>query len=129
MPVVYVIEPEEKLIRTRCIGNITKAEVIEHFRTLQRDPCCPDRLDVFLDLRETTSLPFTGQIHAVAHEISETRKKVHFNICAVVATTDALYGMMRMFAVVAGRYFTVVQVFRVADEAENWLASQRLLAK
>ena len=82
-----------------------------------------------MDLRETTSLPFTGEIHAVAHEISETRKKVHFNICAVVATTDALYGMMRMFAVVAGRYFTVVQVFRVAAEAEEWLASQRLLAK
>jgi hypothetical protein len=34
-----------------------------------------------------------------------------------------------MFAVVAGRYFTAVQVFRVAEEAEEWLASQRLLAK
>ena len=129
MPVTYVIDTEEKLIRTRCIGNVTLNEVIAHFRTLERDPVCPDILDVFLDLSETTSLPLSGQISAVAVEISRIKKKVRFNTCAVVATRDALFGMLRMFSVVAAPYFTAIHVFRVACEAEEWLASQKSLAK
>jgi hypothetical protein len=129
MPVTYVIDTKEKLIRTSCVGDVTVHEVIEHFRTLERDPACPGRLDVFLDVSKTTSLPFTGEISAVAVEISRIKKKVRFNICAVVATRDALYGMLRMFSVLAGPYFTAIRVFRVADEAEEWLASQRSLAK
>jgi len=129
MPVSYNINAEEKFIHTRCVGNVTLDEVIAHFRTLEHDPACPDSLDVFLDLSEITSLPFTGQISAVAVEISRIKKKVRFNICAVVATRDALFGMLRMFSVVASPYFTAIRVFRVASEAEEWLASQKSLAK
>src|SRR5438132_5438250 len=118
MPVTYVIDTEEKLIRTSCIGNVTLNEVIAHFRTLERDPVCPDILDVFLDLSETTSLPLSGQISAVAVEISRIKKKVRFNACAVVATRDALFGMLLMFYVVAGPYFSSILVLRVASDAE-----------
>jgi hypothetical protein len=129
MPVTYVIDQQEKLIRTRCVGNVLVGEVIDHFRTLERDPACPDRLDVFLDLSETTSLPFTTEITAVAQEINRVRKKVRFGACAVLATSDALFGMMRMFAVLAGAYFSEIRVFRSAGEAEAWLSVQRSLAK
>ena len=127
MPVVYVIDREQNLIRTRCIGDIKLPEVLEHFRTLQRDPDCPDWLDVFLDLREIASLPFTVEINTVAQEISTTKSRVQFKICAVVAASDAMFGMMRMFSVVAERYFSAVRVFRTGLEAEEWLASQQLL--
>jgi hypothetical protein len=129
MPVTYAINPEEKLIRTRCTGNVTVQEVIDHFRTLERDPACPDTLDVFLDVSETTSLPLTTEITSVAVEISRIKKKVRFNICAVVATRDALFGMLRMFSVVAGPYFTAIRVFRDAAQAEEWLSSQKTLTK
>ena len=62
-------------------------------------------------------------------EFSRIKKKVRFNTCAVVATRDALFGMLRMFSVVAGPYFTAIHVFRGASEAEEWLASQKSLAK
>jgi hypothetical protein len=129
MPVTYTINRKEKLIRTQCVGNVTVHEVIDHFRTLERDPDCPDSLDVFLDLSEITSLPFTGEITSVAVEISRIKKKVRFNICAVVATREALFGMLRMFSVVAGPYFTAIRVFRAAAQAEEWLASQKSLAR
>jgi hypothetical protein len=129
MPVTYVIDQQEKLIRTRCVGNVLVGEVINHFRTLERDPACPDRLDVFLDLSETTSLPFTAEITAVAQEINRVREKVRFCACAVLATGNALFGMMRVFAVVAGGYFSEIRVFRSADEAEVWLSAQRSLTK
>lgn len=75
MPVTYVIDSEERLIRTRCIGDVKINEVIGHFRTLKHDPNCPNRLEVFLDVSETTSLPFTREITFVAQEINRLRKK------------------------------------------------------
>jgi hypothetical protein len=129
MPVTYVINAQERLIRTRCIGNVVVGEVINHFRTLEQDPDCPERLDVFLDVSETTSLPFTAEITAVAQEINRVRKKVRFGACAVVATGDALFGMMRMFAVLAGAYFSEIRVFRSPGEAEAWLSAQRAIAR
>jgi hypothetical protein len=75
MAVTYVIDPNEKLIRTKCVGNVTLPEVIGHFRELERDPNCPQRLDVFLDLSETHSLPLTREIAAVAAEIARIKKR------------------------------------------------------
>ena len=129
MPVTYAIDVKEKLIRTKCTGDVKFQEVIEHFRTLERDPNCADRLDVFLDLSRITSLPATGQISGVAREIARIKEKVRFNICAVVAPTDAIFGMLRMFEVMAKPYFSEIRVFRVAADAEAWLTSQRVSAK
>src|SRR6266700_550449 len=125
MPVTYTIDTKEKLIRTNCAGDVKFHEVIEHFRMLERDPYSVDRLDVFLDLSRITSLPATGQITGVTREIARIKQKVRFNVCAVVATTDALFGMLRMFEVMAKPYFTEIRVFRVAADAEAWLASQK----
>jgi len=129
MPVTYVIYPKEKLIRTKCIGNVTVGEVTGHFRELEHDPNCTHRLDVFLDLSETSSLPLTREITAVAAEIARVKKRVRFNICAIVATRTALYGMLRMFEVIAGPYFGAIRVFRTTERAEEWLASQRAVAR
>jgi len=129
MPVTYVIDTQQKLIRTKCIGNATLPEVIGHFRELERDPDCPHQLDVFLDLSETTSLPLTHYFSAVAAEIGRIKKKVRFNACAVVATRTALFGMLRMLEVMAAPYFGAFRVFRAASQAEEWLASQRSVTK
>jgi hypothetical protein len=121
MPVTYVIDSSRKLIRTKCAGDVTLAEVIDHFRQLVRDPECPEYLDVLLDLSEETSLPSTSELVAVAYEIRRVRQKVRFGMCAVVAQRDALYGMLRVFEVVAQDYFGAIHVFRTHEEAETWL--------
>jgi hypothetical protein len=126
MPVTYTLDAKERLIRTQCVGDVTLAEVLAHFRELERDPNSPGRVDVFLDLSETTSLPVTVQIAAVADEIKRIRAKVRFHACAVVAQRDALFGMLRMLEVKAEPFFHAFCVFRVSTEAETWLAAQRL---
>lgn len=129
MPVTYTIDTQEKLIRTRCVGHVTFKEVADHFRALERDPDCAARLDVVLDLSQATSLPTSGQLTAVTNEIKRIQERVRFNACAVVATRDALFGMLRVFEVLAEPYFTTIRVFRVAAEAEAWLGSQRVPVK
>jgi hypothetical protein len=125
MPVTYTIDTQERVIRTHCIGMATLAEVVGHFRALERDPECAGRLDVLLDLSEMKSLPKAGQIQAVPYEVARIREKVRFEACAIVATTDPLFGMLRMFEVLAERYFRVIHVFRNRAEAEAWLVSER----
>lgn len=113
------------LIRTTCHSPLTFADVIDHFRTLKDDPACSGHLDVLLDVSEADSLPATTQLGAVATELAVVRAKVQFGNCAVVATRNAMFGMMRMFEVLAARYFDAIQVFRSSAEAEAWLAAQR----
>jgi hypothetical protein len=125
VPVTYRIDVARKVIRTVCSSPLTFAEVIGHFRTLQQDPECFGILDVLLDLREADLVPERGQVDAVTTELGAIRGKVHFGIFAVIAPNDAMYGMMRMFEVLASQHFRASRVFRTADEAEAWLAAQR----
>jgi len=125
MPVTYAIDTQERVIRTQCAGMVTLADVVDHFRELERDPGCVEHLDVLLDLSETNSLPRTQDIRAIPFELQRIREKVRFEACAIVAGTDALFGMLRMFEVLAERYFRVIHVFRTRGEAETWLVSER----
>ena len=127
MPVTYKIEDDKRTIRTKCIGFVTLDEVIDHFRTLQQDPDCRIT-SMFLDLSEVDSLPGTGQISTVINEVKKLRGRVRFGACAILATRDALVGMMRVFEVMGEEYFRVMRTFRVANEAEAWLVSQQSLA-
>jgi len=127
MSVTYSIDADQKIIRTRCVGKVTYQEVTDHLRTLACDSECPDRLDVLLDVREMSSLPEGTELWAFGHELSKLREKVKFEICAIVAPSDALFGMMRAFEVISQDYFHAICVFRVASAAEEWLETQRSL--
>jgi hypothetical protein len=125
MPVTYQIDNSRNLIRTRCTGPVTIHEVIEHFCQLEKDPDCPPGLDVLLDLSEETTVPTRDNLREVASKISRIRRTVQFGACAIVASTDALFGMLRMFEVFAEQLFHESQVCRTVEEAEDWLASRR----
>ena len=125
MPVTYQIDRANRLVHTTCTGPITLADVIDHFRTLEQDPACPDCVDVLLDVQEGTTVPKSAELRDVAREIARIRGRVQFGVCAIVANTDILFGMMRMFEVFAEDYFHETQAFRTVGEAEAWLALQR----
>ena len=125
MPISYQFSADKRTIRTTCTGHLTLSEVINHFQALSRDPECPERLDVFLDVSDVNSLPDTRQISAVVTQMNKVRPRVRFEACAIVASRDALFGMMRMFEVVAEELFRVTHTFLSATEAEAWLALQQ----
>jgi hypothetical protein len=98
--------------------------VLNHFRQLAADPNRPDRLDVLLDLSDQTSLPRASQLREVADAIRRVREQVQFGSVAVVARTNALYGMLRMFEVFTEHLFGEASVFRSVEQAEIWLAAR-----
>lgn len=123
MPVTYTLDNRHGTIRTKCCGAITIEEVVQHFRQLAQDPDCPDRLDVLLDLSEETSIPTRTNLEEVTREIQAIQGRVQFRRCAIVASTDALFGMLRMFEIFTEQYFRQTFVFRTTAEAEAWLAA------
>ena len=128
MPVTYVIEPSASIVRTRCVGRVRFDEVMRHFADLAADPDCPDTLDVLLDLSELTSLPETWQLRSVSSEMGLVSHRVRFGACAIVATSDAVFGIARMYEVLAEDHFRATRVFREMRPAEEWLASHRQVA-
>jgi hypothetical protein len=125
VPVTYQIEQGKNLIRTKCFGDVGMAEILDHFRTLENDPQRPAAADVFLDLREVTSVPSADQLRAVTTEISRIVPNLRFGACAIVTDRDVMFGMSRMFSVFAEKYFRAISVFRSAGEGERWLDEHR----
>jgi hypothetical protein len=125
VPVTYRLDGANRLIYTTCTGPVTVAEVVDHFRVLEQDPCCPDHVDVLLEVKDGTTVPKSNELQQVTRAIERIRGRVQFGTCAIVAPTDVLFGKMRMFEVFAEAYFDETQVFRTCGEAEVWLASKR----
>jgi hypothetical protein len=125
MPVTYQIDHESGLIRTRCEGDVTFAEVVGHFRELERDADLPARLDVLLDLTEMSSIPESHQLRSVASEVARLRQRLEWGSCAIVASRDVLFGMSRMLQVFVEPNVASAKVFRELDQARRWLASIR----
>ena len=125
MPVTYSIDKTQGIIVTRCIGDVTLGQVIEHFDILIRDPDCPPKLDVLLDLTECSVIPETHQLEPVSDKIGSIRKNVQFEACAIVVSSELMFGMARIFLVFADERFQMAQVFRAVDQAKKWLNEQK----
>jgi len=129
VPISYQIDAEKNLIRTKAVGQLTLQEVVNHFRTLEKDAQRPERPDVFLDLSEVDSAPDTRQLSIVVGEMKRIGAKLRFGACAILASRDALFGMMRMFEALAEEFFRETRTFRDETEALVWLVSRQSLAE
>jgi len=125
MPVTYDVDRDLSLIRTRCSGDVKLADVVAHFRELERDASLPECLDVLLDLTEVGTNPGSDQLRSAAREVEILSRKIEWGACAIVADRDILFGIARMFHAFAADQFTQANVFREREEAERWLASLR----
>jgi hypothetical protein len=125
MPISYEIDRERGLIWTRCIGVSTLEEVLAHFGELRSQPNLPEGMDVLLDLSEMTNAPERDQLRSVAGEVKDLTPKLRWGAIAIVAPTDLLFGMSRMFGIFSEGHFADTGVFRTIGEAERWLDLER----
>jgi hypothetical protein len=129
VPITYQIDAAKNLLRTTAVGQLTQQEVVDHFQALAKDAQRPERPDVFLDLSAVDSLPDVRQLSIVIGEMRKIGAKLRFGTCAIVASRDALFGMMRMFEAQAEEFFRETRTFRTATKAETWLVSRQLRAE
>ena len=100
------------------------AQVLLTFRSSRSTRTVPIQLDVVPTSQQ--AIPSSDQLRAVSKEILRVRPTVKFGSCAIVASSDALFGTALVFEVFAARAFRATKVFRQTSTAEAWLSSQRL---
>jgi hypothetical protein len=128
MPITFRINEEESLIRTAGFGYVTPAEVTAHFSELSRVWPRGMKLDVLLDLSGCTSLPEISQLRDVVAQIQVLGGRKRFGVCAIVASRELLYGLLRVFELLANQRFAAVRVFRSVPAAIVWLHDNRVSA-
>ena len=125
MPITYQLDAERRLIRTEAAGDVTLEEVFGHLRDVEADPGLPAEANGLIDLSECTSLLTTEQVVSIEPVLRRLDGKMRFGACALVASRDALFGMLRMFEVFAHPHFERLRVFRDASHARAWLDNGR----
>ena len=121
MPIEYRIDYDWNLVRTRCSGEVTLQQVLDHFDRLEQDPDRPPRLHVLLELTGLVTAPRSDELQAVARRINRLAD-LRFGLCAILVDRDLIFGIARIFVAFAEGRFEAVQVFKSAVAAEAWLA-------
>jgi hypothetical protein len=129
MAISFSIDIRASLIHTVGSGDVTPAEVDEHFTQLSNVWPRGAKLDVLLDLSSCTSLPDISQLRAVVSRIQIFGGRKRFGVCAIVATSERLFGMLRVFELLAVRRFVAVRVFRAESAAMAWLRERSSAVK
>ncbi len=121
MPISFSIDMPASLIHTLGSGDVTPAEVDEHFTHLSNVWPRGAKLDVLLDLSACTSLPAIPQLLAVVSRIQIFGGRKRFGVCAIVAASEPLHGLLRVFELLADHRFDAIRVFRTESAAMVWL--------
>jgi hypothetical protein len=87
------------------------------------DPDWKPRYNILVDLRETDKFDLSvTDIEELASLHESLRSVIGDGKLAVVALSDAVYGVSRMWETVTeGHTFKAINVFRDLREAEDWL--------
>lgn len=119
MPITFLLDDSRRRIRTTISGPVTFDDVLAHVQVLVRANAlaCADVIDA-----RATSGPglFSGDIRKIAQLVGSLRRDHVVGPRAIVVTSNAAYGMVRMLAVLASPW-AAVEVFREVDPAERWL--------
>ena len=118
MPISYQIDPKQQLVVSHLSGVVTNDEVQAHNSSLPTDPHFDPNYRQLIDLTGITEIRITTDTVTTAAQhqyfTPGTRR-------AFVATSEATFGMARMFALRAEAGGQTIEVFRDRTEAEKWL--------
>jgi hypothetical protein len=120
MPIENQIIPSRRLVITRIFGEVVYEDIESISKQLISMTDFDPHFDQLVDLSGVVKVNVTSDMmrnhaRAVYPYAKDSR-------CSVIATSDLVYGMARMYAAVQNdrREF---RVFRTVMEAEAWLAS------
>jgi len=122
MPVENKIIVEKRLIITRMFGDVDYADVTSVNQMLTAMPEFDRSFDQLVDLTGIAKINVSADVlRNFARGQVVFRKESR---CAVVAPTDLVYGMARVYASVQSDR-NDFQIFRTFEEAQSWLAIEK----
>jgi hypothetical protein len=122
MPVTY--EFDGAIVALRLTGNYETADVRAALRRALDDPRCPHAAGLLFDIRGSRSIAqrTANEVRAMAQFIAGHAERFGRRL-ALLADTDASFGLMRLGAVTVEQQGVETSVFRDAADAEEWLGA------
>jgi hypothetical protein len=120
VPGSYTLFPESRFVYSRAWGLLTEAVLIAHSRALAGDPRFQPSFAQLSDLREVTEVAVTGA------GVREAAAASPFGVGsrrALVASSDLIFGMARMYEVLRENAAEELMVFRDVPAALRWLGT------
>jgi hypothetical protein len=122
MPITYVFDQGENLVRTTVAGAVTVQQILDHLTAQQkgRTIVCRELVDV---CGVTPPYFSSSQVWQTAQAALAVVLKERAGPRAIFVANDAIYGMCRMFATLVEDTFPI-RVFRDMSQAEHWLLEE-----
>jgi hypothetical protein len=122
----YWIFPERNLVFVRFTGIVRPEDTLGFAKQLLADPSYRPGLDELIDARACT---YEGRFEDVSGYRESRLKTPSLSAgrrWACVVSSDVMYGISRMFEVLAEKAGVEIGVFRDMAEAVGWLGQQGL---
>jgi hypothetical protein len=118
LPASYSIDTDRKIVLSRIWGTATEDEIRDHGQRLRNDPQFQPDFRQLLDMSELTEILVGSEMVRNAARNQFFSPGVRR---ALVANSDAAFGMARMYAIASEHAGQTIEVFRDKDSAEAWL--------
>jgi hypothetical protein len=121
MPITYVIDRLHQRMLTQASGLITFQDVDDHLDREERDRGLD--LPELVDARGARTDLTSAQVRALVQRGIRMLRTIPLGPTAIVANDETLFGMARMYSILAEHDGITVDVFRDVDSASRWLES------
>ena len=118
MPASFVIDHEQKLVRSKGWGVFVEDDLATTQRALHDDKQFEPMYRQIWDLREVTQLKVSGK---AMRRLALTSPFAPVARRAIVVNSDVAHGMARMYALMGDRDPEDFRIFREMDAALSWL--------
>jgi len=119
MPIRYSVDRLHGRLLTHADGVVTFQDINAHLDLEQRDHNL-DRPEL-IDARGATTRLTTEQIRRLVQRAANMLRVADLGPTAIVTNDDVIFGMARMYALLADSVGVAAEVFREVDSASRWL--------
>src|SRR6185503_9656376 len=119
MPIRYSVDRLHGRLLTHADGVVTFQDINAHLDIEQRDHNL-DRPEL-IDARGATTRLTTEQIRRLVQRAANMLRVADLGPTAIVTNDDVIFGMARMYALLADSVGVAAEVFRDVDAASRWL--------
>jgi hypothetical protein len=119
MAITFVVDRFRQRVLTHADGVVTFEDLNRHLdqEELARGLDLPE----LIDARAATTNLTAEQIQQLVQRAADIARRIPFGPTAIVTTDDVVYGMARMYSMLAENAGVCLAVFRDLDAAEHWL--------
>lgn len=118
LPASYEIDPARRLVTTRVWGAATDEDIHEHGRRLRADPQFDPTYRQLADISDVTEIRVSSK---TIEDLSRGQLFAPGTQRAFVASSEAVFGLLRKYELHADSLGQTVRVFRDRTAAEEWL--------